>query len=348
MMNLILRARAPLRISFAGGGTDVSQYADKYGGAVISTTIDKYAYVSIKKVNKGGITFTSQDYGTVSSIDTKTDHKNDETIRLVHAVLKRLKMGNINLDINTTVDALPGSGLGSSSAIVVALIGSLYRLFNKPFTSYEIADISYKIERIDCGIKGGLQDQYSTTFGGFNFIEFTKSSVIVNPLRIREEVLNELLSSLILVDAGQRKSNIIYDKIIETQIRKAEQKEGSAIENLHYIKKLAFEMKDLLLKGDIQKFGEKLDEGWKHKKSIDSNISNPKIDRLYENALKAGAVGGKLLGAGGGGHLLLFSPIENRNSVVKAMKKANIKITGFNFDFCGLKTWAIAENGVIL
>lgn len=347
-MNMVLRARAPLRISFAGGGTDVPQYADKYGGAVISTTIDKYAYVSIKKTNSNGITVTSQNYDTVNSINIEEDHKNDETIRLVHAVLKHLNVKDTNLDINTTVDAMPGSGLGSSSSIVVALAGAHYRLFNKPFTNYDIAKISYKIERIDCDIKGGLQDQYSAAFGGFNFIEFNKSSVIVNPLRIRDEIINELLSSFLLVDTGQRRAYSEYDRIIENQIVKAEQNKGSTIENLHLIKKLAFEMRDLLLKGDIQKFGKKLGEGWEYKKSIDSSISNPKIDRLYQESLNAGATGGKLLGAGGGGHLLLFAPIEKRNSVIKAMKKNNIEITGFNFDFQGLKTWAISEDGVVL
>ncbi len=347
-MNLVLRARAPLRISFAGGGTDVSQYADKYGGAVISTTIDKYAYVSIRKTNSGGITVTSQDYDTVNSINIEDDHKNNETVRLIHAVLKHFNVKDINLDINTTVDAMPGSGLGSSSSIVVALVGAHYKLFNKAFTNYDIAKMAYKIERIDCDIKGGLQDQYSATFGGFNFIEFNKSSVIVNPLRIRDEVLNELLSSFLLVDTGQRRAHSEYDRIIENQIEKAEQSKENTIENLHFIKKLAFEMKDLLLKGEIQRFGEKLGEGWEHKKKIDSNISNSKIDLLYQDGLDAGATGGKLLGAGGGGHLLLFSPIEKRNEVIKAMKKNNAKITGFNFDFQGLKTWAMLEDGSVL
>jgi D-glycero-alpha-D-manno-heptose-7-phosphate kinase len=347
-MDVILRARAPLRISFAGGGTDVSQYANKYGGAVISTTIDKYAYVSIKETNSGGITVTSQDYDTVNSINIEDDHKNDETVRLVHAVLKHLNVKNMNLDINTTVDAIPGSGLGSSSSIVVALTGAHYKLFNKPFTSYDIANISYKIERIDCGIKGGLQDQYSAAFGGFNFIEFNKSSVIVTPLRIKGEILNELLSSFLLVDTGQRREHLEYDRIIENQIMQTEQNTHNAIENLHYIKKLAYEMKDLLLKGDVKKFGEKLGEGWEHKKAIDASISNPKIDQLYQESLNAGSVGGKLLGAGGGGHLLLFTPIEKRSKVIKAMKKNNATITGFNFDVDGLKTWAVSENGTVL
>lgn len=345
-MDLILRARAPLRISFAGGGTDVSHYADLYGGAVIATTIDKYAYVSVKKVARKGITIVSQDYDVTSSSNAKGKNKHDEKLKLVHAVLKRLKVSNVNLEINTIVDASPGSGLGSSSSIVVALTGAIYRLFGKTYTNYDISDMAYKIERIDCGIKGGLQDQYISSFGGFNFIEFRKSSVIVTPIRIREEIINELLSSLVLVDTTQRRRNDIYDKIIEKQLNTSKEK-GGAIDNLHIIKELAYKMKDNLLKGNLQMFGEHLHEGWIHKKSIDPHISNKYIDNLYNLSLEAGATGGKLLGAGGGGYLLIFAPIEKKNNVIKNIVRGGGIISSFNFDSCGLKTWALSRNGVL-
>jgi D-glycero-alpha-D-manno-heptose-7-phosphate kinase len=344
-MNIKVRARAPLRISFGGGGTDVNPYVDKYGGAVISTTIDKYAYVSIKK-SKQNLVVTSQDYNIRSSIGKNGVIKH-EKLRLIGAALDYLGIADKNLDINILVDAVPGSGLGSSSSVVVALIGGLYRYLNKPYSSYDIADASYKIERIKCNIKGGLQDQYSSAFGGFNFIEFNKSSVIVNPLRIRDEILDELLSCLLLVDTTQRRVGDMYDKIMEKQINQSLNKKTDSIENLHFIKKIAYEMKDLLLKGDLHLFGEKLHSSWLHKKKIDVNISNPFIDKLYAVAIEAGATGGKLLGAGGGGYLLFFCPLEKKNNVIKRITLAGGIITSFNFDFRGLRTWMLMDNKVI-
>lgn len=341
---MIIRARAPLRISLGGGGTDISPYPETKGGVVISTSIDRYAYVTIKQNKDKIIRIISQDYNTTEKFKKFSDFLKKSKFKLVSSAFDTLKIRNQFLDTYFQVDAPPGSGLGSSSAVTVALVGALMNLKKKAIDPYEIANQAYIIERFKAGIKGGMQDQYASAFGGFNFIEFKNKSVVVNPLRLRSEIKNELFASMILADTGITR---LSANIISKQIKSFENQESSVLDKLDLIKKLAFDMKDALLKGNIQSIGEILHDSWMSKKGIVSSISDKKIDKLYTSALKSGAIGGKLLGAGGGGHFIFICPLEKKFMVEKQLKKLGCNIVKFNFDEHGLQSWTL-DNGRIL
>jgi len=221
-----IRSRAPLRISFGGGGTDVSPYPETEGGAVLSTTIDQYAYCNLSLIDNKTIEVVSQDYNILEIFNNISDLQYNGRLDLIKAGLKTLGLDERGFRITLFADAPPGSGLGSSSAITVALVGCLYQNNNRSLPSYEIAEIAYKIERFELGIKGGMQDQYASSFGGFNFIEFKKDSVIVNPLRLRNEITNELLASTLLCDTGIRR---LSGDIINKQIESFNKKDADVI-----------------------------------------------------------------------------------------------------------------------
>lgn len=342
-MQRIIRSRSPLRISFAGGGTDVPPYPELYGGAVISTTIDRYAYVTLKPNSKKGIRIISQDFNLLEEFQKISDMKIEGKMNLIKAAVAQAGLGTENLDIIVHVDSPPGSGLGSSSALSVALIGCLSRYLNEHLTSYEIAERAVELERKWLNIKGGYQDQYASTFGGFNLIEFGKS-VIVNPLRLRSEVLQELLASMILIDTGKTR---LSGNILEHQIDKYEKKDEKTLEHLGVIKKLVYDLKDDLLKGNIPNVGKSLDVHWNHKKKIDKNISNSRIEKIYEKAKQVGIFGGKLLGAGGGGHMLFLCDPDGKHEVIKSIKKLSVELVRFNFDSDGLRTWVLEDHKVL-
>ena len=342
-MNRIIRSRSPLRISFAGGGTDVSPYAELFGGAIISTTIDRYAYVTLKPNSNKSIRIISQDYNLLEEFQKISDIKIDGKTNLIKAAVIQAGLKNENLDIVVHVDSPPGSGLGSSSALSVALIGCLSKYLNEHLTSYEIAKRAVELERELLNIKGGYQDQYASTFGGFNLIEFGKSA-IVNPLRLRSEVLQELLASMILVDTGKTR---LSGNILKHQINKYEKRDKKTLKHLDVIKKLVYDLKDDLLTGNILKVGLSLDIYWNNKKQIDKNISNSRIDKIYKKAKEVGIFGGKLLGAGGGGHMLFICDPDRKHEVIKTIKKMNVEIVRFNFDNDGLRTWVLEDHKVI-
>lgn len=342
-MDEIIRSKAPLRISFAGGGTDVPPYPEMYGGAVISTTIDRYAYVTIKKNDSKGIRVISQDFGLIEKIESISSLKISGKTSLIKAALIESGLKKDNIDIIIHADSPPGSGLGSSSAVSVALVGCLERYLNENLSSYQIAERAIKLERELLRISGGYQDQYASSFGGFNFIEFNKS-VIVNPIRLNSSIVNELLASLILVDTGMIR---LSGKILKKQIKKYENKDPEALQHLSEIKKLAYEMKALLLKGNIKEIGYSLDSYWEHKKRIDKSISNSTINTLYKKIKKSGAIGGKILGAGGGGHMLFLCEPEKKSLIVDNIKKIKAVDVKFNFDDVGLQTW-ILRDGVVV
>lgn len=339
-----IRARAPLRISLAGGGTDIIPYFEKNEGAVISTTIDRYAYVTLKPLDENIIRVSSHDYDLQESFKGISDLRYNGRLDLVKAGFRKIGLGKRGFEITIHADAPPGSGLGSSSAVAVAFVGALYEFENKVFSSYEIADMAVKIERDELGLEGGVQDQYASTFGGINFIEFKKKSVIVNPLKLRLPILHELLASMVLCDT--KKTRLSGD-ILKRQVDGYKGKKPDILKNLDEIKKLAYEMKDSLVKGNIERLATLLHQSWIHKKGLDKSISNKAIDKLYQTAIKGGALGGKLLGAGGGGHLLFICRPEKKESLVKQLIKRGCNIVKFNFDSEGLQTWRINEKGVI-
>jgi D-glycero-alpha-D-manno-heptose-7-phosphate kinase len=329
----------------AGGGTDIAPYFENHTGAVICTAIDRYAYVSLKPTPEKIFRVHSQDYNLQQIFQKISDLKYDGKLDLIKAGFRTLGFGEQGFDITLHADVPPGSGLGSSSAVAVALVGGLFQFANRSLSSYEVADIAVKIERVELGLHGGIQDQYASAFGGFNFIEFKKDSVIVNPLRLKPQITCELLASMLLLDTGKTR---LSGDILSREIEGYKRKESNIVENLENIKKLAYEMKDSLVKGDLNTVSQILHQSWIYKKSLDESISNPIIDDLYDTARREGALGGKLLGAGGGGHLLLICDPDKKDAIAKEMTKKGCKIVNFNFDTEGLQTWRLHENKVVV
>ena len=331
----LVRAKAPLRISFGGGGTDVSPYCDEKGGAVLSATIDKYAYCSIMKADDDKVTVHSLDYDLVMKYDPAENSDYDGKLDLVKATIKSLDIkGGFHLFMHS--DAPPGSGMGTSSTMTVALVGAFSHWIKKPMTDYDIANLAYHIERVEAGIKGGKQDQYAAAFGGFNFIEFLGDRTIVNPLRIKQDTVNELQYRLLLCYTGKTR---LSAGIIDDQMTRYTQGKEDTVRAFDETKALALEMKNALLVGDVDKFGSLLNQAWHCKKKLSSKISDRSIDELYDIAIDNGALGGKLLGAGGGGYLLLLCRFDKWHLVAQKLEEVGGKVVKFAFEFNGLQTW---------
>ncbi len=342
---MIIRSKAPLRISFSGGGTEVSPYKDEYGGVVLSATIEKYAYGSLRPREDRQITVTSLDYDIVAKYNLDEEMTYDGELDLVKAVIKNKALNkgfDRGFDFFLHSDAPPGSGLGSSSTMVVALIGLLKHLQRLPLTNYEIANLAYHIEREDLGIKGGMQDQYAAAFGGFNFMEFGRgpglSNVVVNPLRIDGDVLNELEYRLLLCYTGRTR---LSANIISTQVEAYTKKEAEVLNAMDELKNITIEMKNALLQKRLDDFGRLLHDAWDNKKKMAKQITNTTIDTLYEAARQHGAIGGKILGAGGGGYLLLYCEFNKKHLVAKELEKLGGQVVEFTFDHYGLQTWEV-------
>jgi len=338
---MIFRSKAPLRISFAGGGTDVPPYPQERGGVVLSTTIDKYAYATLIPRQDKEMRIQSLDYDIMAKYDLDEELVYDGKLDLVKAVIRNMNTDNsqgVELFIHS--DAPPGSGLGSSSTMVVALIGAFKHWLRRPMTDYEMAELAYHIEREDLGIKGGMQDQYAATFGGFNFIEFFGSTTVVNPLRIRPDILNELQYLLLLCYTGKRR---LSAQILDTQINAYVQKREEVVRALDELKAITIDMKNALLQGRLNSFGDLLHHAWENKKKLASQITNPQIDEMYEVARKHGALGGKILGAGGGGYLLVFCQFDKKHIIAEQLEKLGGQVVEFAFEYQGLQTWEINQ-----
>ncbi len=340
---MYIRSRVPLRISFAGGGTDVSPYCDEYGGAVLNATIDRYASVTLKPTKNGDVVVKSIDYDLTVNYKIDEEFAFNGQLDLIKGVIRVMKKEfglKEGVEIYVQNDAPPGSGLGSSSAICVALIGAFSEWLRLPLTPYEIADLAFRIERVDMGIKGGRQDQYAAAFGGFNFMEFYQNHTIVNPLRLPEKITDELQYSLVIAYIGGSHESA---GILDRQIENVKHKSESSLKAIHGIKKLAVEMKNALVTGKLGKFGKFLDSEWKYKKQMAPGITNPQIDEVYSSAIKAGALGGKISGAGGGGYMFFFADFDKRYSIIDALKSHGAEIVNFSFTHHGLKTWRVGE-----
>jgi D-glycero-alpha-D-manno-heptose-7-phosphate kinase len=336
---MIVRSKAPLRISFAGGGTDVSPYIEERGGVVLNTTIDKYAYATLITRPTELINVKSLDYGNGVSFNCNEKLEYDGNLDLVKAAVKTFKVER-GFDLLLHTDAAPGTGLGSSSTLTTAIIGVFKHWLGLPLTDYQLAQLAYQIERVEVGIKGGKQDQYATVFGGVNFIEFFADKTVVNPLRIKAGILNELEYRLLLCDTRRSR---LSSEIIDEQVTSYIQRKEDVVRALDETKAIAIDMKNAFLLGRVDEIGCLLDEGWKVKKRFSAKMSTPLIDELYDLAKKNGAIGGKLLGAGGGGHLLLLCHHDTRHRVAKKLIAGGGNITPFAFEFRGLQTWDIPE-----
>jgi D-glycero-alpha-D-manno-heptose-7-phosphate kinase len=332
---VLVRAKAPLRVSFAGGGTDVSPFPESEGGVVLSATIDRYAYGSLSTRADGTISIESVDFGL--SVDFPVDDVAlDGRLDLVKAAIRRLSMDDTSgYDLVLRSAAPPGSGLGSSSTMMVALVGLLREYYALPLSEYEIAQLAWEIERRDLGITGGLQDHYAATFGGFNFIEFGEG-VVVNPLRVRDATVNELELNLLLCYTGVTRESA---HIIGDQTSRVQAQQESTLAGLRAQKGLAVAMKAALLRGELDSFGELLGEAWQQKKKLSPLISNSLIDEAYDLARANGALGGKVTGAGGGGYILFYCEFARKHRVAQALEKLGATVTEFSFERRGLTTW---------
>jgi D-glycero-alpha-D-manno-heptose-7-phosphate kinase len=347
---MIYRAKAPLRLGFAGGGTDVEPYSSIYGGGILNATINKYAYATIIPRNDNKIIFKLLDKNktTVYQSDSyiKPDGKNDLLIGAYNRIVKDYSKRTLSFELITHVDAPPGSGLGSSSTLLVAIICAFSAWLKIPLGEYDLAHLSYEIERKDLDMEGGKQDQYSATFGGFNFMEFyDEDKVVVNPLRIKPETVSELEYNLLLYYTGTSR---VSSNIIKSQSINIKQNKTTSVEGMNALKELAFQLKKSLLWGKINEFGPILDMGWKSKKLTACEISNPEIDDIYVNAIKAGATGGKISGAGGGGYLMFYCPGSSKFNVIKQLQKFNGRVENFQFSKSGAFSWiGSLQNGAL-
>ncbi len=334
-MSLLYRARAPLRLSFSGGGTDVSPYPEERGGVVLSTTIDKYCYATLRPRRDARFTIHSHDLNLVARYGSTRVMRLDGHLDLIKAVVKALK-ARAGADLSIHTDAPPGSGLGASSTLVVALIGVLREWLNRPLTDYEVAELAYRIERQDLHIAGGRQDQYAATFGGFNFIEFHRDTTVVNPLRVRPDVLFELEYRLLLCYLGQTRFS---GKIIERQTENYQSGRAETVEALDGLKEITYEMKNALLRGQVDRFGDLLDVAWRHKRNLEEHISSPEIDELYARARRAGALGGKMPGAGGGGYFFFLCGAERKSKVAEVVREGGAQLVPVTFSAQGVTAW---------
>lgn len=337
-MSRVIRAKAPLRVSFAGGGTDVAPFPETEGGVVLSSTINRYAWGSLRPRTDGRITVESVDLGISLDLRARDGIDLDGNLDLVKAAIRRLGQHERDgYDLILRSSAPPGSGLGSSSTVMVALVALLQERYGLPLGEYELAQLAFAIEREDLGIMGGLQDHYAATFGGFNFMEFGQR-VVVNPLRVRQSVINELELSLLLCFTSITRESA---KIIEDQTSRVEQKEDSTLEGLRAQKELAIAMKAALLRGELGEFGTLLGQAWTEKKRMSPLIATPWIDEIYELALKHGACGGKVTGAGGGGFILFFCEFDKKHRLAAALEAAGTTVTEFSFEREGVTTWRV-------
>lgn len=341
---ITVRARAPLRLGLAGGGTDVAPYCDIYGGYVLNATINRYAYAVIQTLDDPFVRFVATDQQTekVKSIsEPLVLNGHLDLHKAVYNVMIQHYNGgkSIPLKLSTFCDAPVGSGLGSSSTLVVVMIRAFAELLNLPMDDHTIAHLAFKIERVDCGLQGGRQDQYSATFGGFNFMEFyADGRAVINTLRIKNWILCELEASLVLFYTGVSRESA---KIIADQSSSIQSGSVDAIEAMHGIKHEALVMKECLLRGDFDGIVDSMRQGWENKKRTAKTVSTPHIEEIYNAAINAGALAGKVSGAGGGGFMMFFVPPDRRMEVMRVLSSFNGQVSNCNFTENGTQAWRI-------
>jgi D-glycero-alpha-D-manno-heptose-7-phosphate kinase len=338
---VLIRSRAPLRLGLAGGGSDVSPFSETYGGFVLNATISLYARVSIQTSDKKVASFRSIDQGDFSQCDLSAAELLDGEVSLAKGVFRRFVdqygPAPFGFDLTTCVDAPAGSGLGTSSTLVVALVAAFADFFDVGMGEYDIAQLAFDIERRDLKMAGGKQDQYAAAFGGFNFMEFGPGDhVIVNPLRLRKELISELESNLVLFYTGRSR---VSAKIIEVQSKNVGGDRPQSLAAMMQLKDQATKMKAAILKGNLDEVGKLLDYGWKLKKSTADEVSNSTIDQMYYAACEAGSIGGKISGAGGGGFMMFYCPGTTRYQVIEALENYGGEFRNFQFSREGVTTW---------
>jgi D-glycero-alpha-D-manno-heptose-7-phosphate kinase len=332
----ILRSRAPVRIDLAGGWTDVPPFSAEVGGAVVNAAINRYAYATLLPRPDEHIQIVSADFDQFLEVRSFRDLEYNGKLDLIKAAVRRLGLQR-GMDIYVRCDAPPGSGTGSSASIGVALLGLLNLLQGDRLSPHEIAELAHLLETEELHVAGGKQDQYAAAVGGVNFLEFKDPAVVVSSLRLAAGVVNELEKHLVLCYTGKSR---VSGNIINAVMNAYQQGVPATTRALHRLKEIAREMKSALLRGDLAAFGGLLSENWACQKALDSSVTNPQIDALFEMALANGALGGKALGAGGGGCLLFLCQGDKEHLVRRKLAEAGTQIIDFNLDFHGLETWA--------
>lgn len=343
---MIYRGRAPLRVSFAGGGTDLSPYVDEHGGIVLSATIDRYAYASLRVRSDDRILVRSLDFDSELETHVGDPLHFDGNLDLIKGCLRRLRPDEMDqgrgIELFLETDAPPGSGLGASSALVVAVIGALIEWRQLALTKYQIAQVAWEIERKDVHIAGGLQDQYAAAFGGFNLIEFHGTdNVVVNPLRVDPATVRELQYNMILVFTGSTREG---SKLIDHQVASYVQRKPGVVEALHRMKQLTIDAKDALLKGRLEDFAQLLHDEWEAKQKVAESVTTERLNEMYSEARRLGVIGGKVSGAGGGGFMLLYCPFDRKAPVVDRVKEMGGEVFPITFEPEGMQHWARIEN----
>lgn len=340
---MIYRSKAPLRIGLAGGGTDVSPYSDLYGGAILNATLSLYAHATIEPIGENKIILEAIDRKEEQQFDWSTELPVNGTLDLLKGVYNRIqkdyKIPQQGFRLSTYVDAPAGSGLGTSSTLVVAIIGAFAEMLRLPLGEYDMAHYAFEIERKDLSLAGGKQDQYAATFGGVNFMEFYgDDKVIVNPLRVKQQHLFELENNLVLYYTSTSRESA---EIIKKQSKNVTDNKEKSIEAMHQLKQQAQMMKEALLKGRLNEIGEILDFGFQQKRKMAEGISNQLMEDIYETAKKAGSTGGKISGAGGGGFMIFYCPGNTKYKVINNLENFGGRHRNYQFVEHGLKTWTI-------
>lgn len=333
-------SKAPFRIGLGGGGTDVSPYSDLYGGCILNATIDLYATAIIIPRDDGKLIINARNSGIRTEVKATDFIEDIEGLSLqvgvYNHIVKNFSKRPLSCELITTIDVPTGSGLGTSSTLVVAIIGAFIEWLKLPLGEYDIARLAVKIEREELKMAGGKQDQYAATFGGFNFMEFYKDRVIVNPLRLKSDLIREFNYHLLLFYTRTKRAS---SKIIEVQESNFKKEVTEVIESTHKLKEQAIKMKEALLMGNLSDISDLLNFGWENKKLLAKGISNKRIDEVYNTAIAAGATGGKISGAGGGGFMIFYCPNNSKFNVIDKLKQLDVNHQRYIFQNNGLESW---------
>jgi D-glycero-alpha-D-manno-heptose-7-phosphate kinase len=336
---MLIRGKAPLRVSFSGGGSDVSPYCDEYGGAVLSTTIGMYIFGALEVRPDKNVEIYSVDYDQVVKYELGSELTRGDKLAFLHAVIKRLNPSTgFNLYLHS--DAPPGTGLGSSGAISALIVGLVSHAFNLMMSRYDMARLAYTVEHDDLGRSVGRQDHYAAVFGGMNFIEFSRGGTLVIPLRVEPWILDELAYHCQLFYTRKKRDSI---DIVAKQVESYKEKRPSTLAALSEMKLLTNEIRRCLLTGEMRRFGMLLHETWVNKKAMNPDTATPYLDQLYGAAREAGALGGKLLGAGGGGFFLFYTPFMKQGRVTEALTRLGAQSVPLVFDHDGMRTWEVCQ-----
>ncbi|CAN5866130.1 GHMP kinase [soil metagenome] len=315
----------------------MSPYCDEYGGCVLSTTIGMYIFGALEIRNDKQVEIFSVDYDQVVKYELGSELQSGDKLAFIHALIKRLDPPRgFNLYLHS--DAPPGTGLGSSGAISALIVGLVNHAFNLMMSRYDMAQMAYIVEHDDLGRSVGRQDHYAAVFGGMNFIEFGPSGTLVIPLRVETWILDELVYHCQMFYTRKKRDS---EDIVAKQIGFYKEKRSETLDALADMKRLTHDMRRCLLTGQMRRFGELLHDGWCHKKAMNPSAATPYLDELYDAARTAGAVGGKLLGAGGGGFFLFYTPFMKQGLVTQALTKLGAQAVPLALDHDGLRTWEV-------